>query len=253
MEALGLATTCYNFLHKYLDDPSYSRSSPLPSKRSTTSLLDILEQVRKDDRFDDLFDQPGSDNIDSLFKTHEAAVLEYWNALQLPNPKEQFEDSQYAAVALLVGSHGKDGSKEYDFFLVHLLTTSHAVRILLPLIPAKFHVPLVRQWWLLTIAVYIAQHRPPIDIGRFCDMDTQQRGWDWVSREALEGRWSLDSHFVKALRAMKVAEATWGDSKSGKYYLKAAIKLCDEFNGWGGFGAMGEEGSRRGSAGAIAR
>ena len=250
MEALGLATTSYNFLHRYLDDPAYSKTSSSPSSYFTTSPLDILQRIRDDHRLDDLLGNPGADNIDSIFKTHEAIVLEHWNAWQLPNPRKQFEDSQYAAVALLVGSHGEDDRKKYDFFLVHLLTTSHAVRILLPLIPTQFHVPVVRQWWLVTIAIYIAQHRPPIDVERFCKRDANPGDWDRVSKQATEGKWSLDAHFVKALRAMKVAAATWEDKKGDQYYLKAAVKMCEEFDGWGGFGTMGAEVKRRGSAGA---
>ena len=250
MEALGLATTSYNFLHKYLDDPRYSKPMSSPNTYSTASPLDILEQIRKDGRFDDLFEHPGADNIKSIFETHEAAVLEHWNAWQLPNPKKQFEDSQYAATALLVGSHGpQKGSQQYDFFLVHLLTTSHAVRIILPLIPAQFHVPLVKQWWLLTIAVYIAQHRPPIEIEERGSEGSMSRGWDWVDKQATEGKWSLDAHYVKALRAMKVAATTWGDENGGGFYLRSAVRMCEEFDGWGGFEATSEGTRRRGSAG----
>ncbi len=240
MEALGLATTSYNFLHRYLDDPSYTK----PSSYSTSSPIEILHKVAGDERFDNLFDHQGADNIETLFKERESALLEHWNAWQLPNPRKQFKDSQYAAVALLVATHEHGGSKAYDFFLVHLITTSHAVRILLPLIPAKFHVALVRQWWLLTLAVYITQVRPTIELKSITDYDTEGKDWIRVEKQALEGKWSLDAHFVKGLRAMKEAAQTWGDRE--QYYLKAACRLGEEFDGWGGFGPL-EAGERRGS------
>jgi len=242
MEALGLATTSYNFLHKYLDDDSYTK----PSNYSTSSPIEILRKVAEDKRFDNVFDHQGADNIEPLFENHEAVVLEHWNAWHLPNPKKQFEDSQYAAVALLVASHEPRSSNPYDFFLVHLLTTSHAVRILLPLIPAKFHVALVRQWWLLTLAVYIAQIRPMVAVEYITEYDTEGKDWDWVDKQALGDKWSMDAHYVKGLRAMKVAAETWGDGQ--QYYLKAACRLGTEFDGWGGFGPL-EAGGRRGSAG----
>lgn len=44
---------------------------------------------------------------------------------------------------------------------------------------------------------------------------------------------------------MQVASQTWGDGET--WYLKAAVRLGDEFEGWGGFGAV-EVGGRRGSA-----
>ena len=246
MEALVLAATQYNFLHKYLDDPAYSKppTSPSSPTKSSTSTLEILHNIRADTRFNDL---SGSEGMEDLFKTHEAAILEHWNAWSLSNPTQQFKESQSTAVALLVGSHNEDDSKDYDFFLVHLLTTSHAVRILLPLIPASHHIALARQWWLIVIAIYISQGRPAIDTARFHDEEV--KGWEWVEKEALKGKWALDAHFVKALRAMKVAAATWGDDDQS--YLKAAVRMCWEFDGWGGFGAMREEGmgERRGSGG----
>jgi len=241
MEALGLATTSYNFLHKYLDDPSYTQP---PKSSSTTSPLTILVRIHKDSRLNDL---PANSSIASLFETHEALLMEYWNAWTLPNPTKQFEESQQAAVALLVATHPPVGHNSYDFFLVHLLTTSHAVRILLPLIPAKHHVTLVRQWFLLTIAVYISQHRLSIDLDNIHKYDTEGKGWEYAGREAREGKHSRDAHFVKAVRAMKVAEGTWGENDG--FWCKAAVKFAREFGGWG-FGVAVEGRERRGSAGA---
>jgi hypothetical protein len=229
IEALSETACCYNFLHKYLDDPSYSK--PASEVTSSSSLTELLSKIAKDSRFD-VFSHSGDGNLEPLFEKREAAVLEYWNGWSLTSPKEQFEQSQRAAVALLVGTLERDG--RFDFFLVHLLTSSHAVRILLPEFPAHHQVPLVRQWWLLTIAIYIAQLRPAIDSSRIDNVDLEGRDWKYVDHAALTGKKSLDAHFVKALRAMKEAARTWGDLD--QFYLKAAVKFADEFDGWGGFG-----------------
>ena len=228
MEALSMACSSYNHLHKYLDDPAYTK----PSKNTTQSPLEILCRVQQDRRFDGVFTHRGAENLEPLFDKHEEEVLEYWNSWQITDPTKEFRASQMAAAALLVAPH-KPGGKSYDFFIVHLLTTSHAVRILLPLIPANFHIPLVRQWWLLTLAVYIAQLRPEIVLTSVTDFDRKGRDWDWVDKQAVEGKHSLDAHFVKALRAMQTAAQTWGDVD--EFYLKAAVKFANEFDGWGGF------------------
>lgn len=231
MEALGLAATCYSDLHKYLDDPRYSKQS---TTYDTSSPLEILSRVQKDRHFDNVFDTPGGDNMTVVFRDHEAQLLTHWNAWHISDPTVQFKDSQEAATALLLAS-GKTG---YDFFIVHLLTTSHAIRILIPLMPPEFHLALLRQWWLVTLAIYIAQLRPKIDIESIKNYDTEGRDWSWIDREAVSGRWSLDAHFVKAVRAMKVAAVTWGDKD--EFYLKAAVKFAGEFRGWDGFGASEE-------------
>ncbi|KAG0648178.1 hypothetical protein D0Z07_5847 [Hyphodiscus hymeniophilus] len=230
MEALAMGSVSYNYLHKYLDEPSYTK----PSTYSTTSPLEILHKIESDARFDGLFTHRGSDNIDTLFCDHEDLILEHWNAWTITDPNKQFADSQQAAVALLIRTV-KEGTHAHDFFMVHLLTTSHAVRILLPLIPKKFHINLVRQWWLLTIAVYVAQLRPKISD----DIEIKpSQGWKYVDNKAVNSPYATDAHYVKALRAMKEAAFTWGDVHD--WYLAAAVHFADDFRGWTGF-ALEEE------------
>jgi hypothetical protein len=189
MEALGMASVSYNYLHKYLDDSSYSKESTY----STTSPLEILHKISEDKRFDGLLDSPDVGKISWLLENHEDLVLEHWNAWTIVDPKKQFRDSQEAAVALLVRTV-EPGTHAYDFFTCHLLTTSHAVRILIPLIPKKFHISLVRQWWLLTILLYVTQMRPKISE----DIEVKPtKQWNYVEDRALNGSWATDAHYVK--------------------------------------------------------
>jgi hypothetical protein len=132
-----------------------------------------------------------------VLEKREDVFLEYWNAWELLNPKEQFEESQRTAVAILLGTDPPKGDTKFDFFFVHLLTSSHAIRILLPLIPAKFHISLVRQWWLFTLAVYIAQTRPEIKLDNINNYDLKGRGWKFVLDKALNSPHAMDAHFVK--------------------------------------------------------
>ncbi|KAF2869389.1 hypothetical protein BDV95DRAFT_577221 [Massariosphaeria phaeospora] len=233
IEALALGTCFYSSLHKYIDEPAYTTSSV----HSTSSLLDILHKVREDKRFDGLYDHRSGD-ISKVFEEREDVFLEYWNAWELPDPKAQFEESQKTAVAILMATEPPEESK-FDFFFVHLLTTSHAVRILLPLIPTKFHISLVRQWWLFTLAVYIAQTRPRIQLRLVDNYDVKERDWKFVVDKALNSAHSMDAHFVKALRSMKAASDTWGDP--AQFYLKAAVKFADEFAHWGGFSGSADD------------
>lgn len=229
-EALTLVACCYNDWHTYLDDPKYTR----PSQKPVDSLFIIIDRVANDKTFEDILSSGGSESIDTLLaneKTKEA-IIEYWNSWDLTNPKDQFAESQKLAIALLVAA--EDRGADHDFFLVHLLTSSHAVRVLLPLLPAKWHIPLVRQWWLFTLFTYVAQLRPRINTDTIKLVELEGRDWDFVAQTAIKGKHSLDAHYVKALRSIEVASKTWGDPN--KFYLKAAVKFIDEFQGWGGFG-----------------
>lgn len=248
IESLALAACFYNDWHVFLDDPKYTKPAPNP----TDSLFTIIDRIAHDARFDDLADHQGSDNIAKLLadETMSAAALEHWNSWHLKSPRDQFAECQKLAVALLVAAQtpsNTDAKQKYDFFAVHLLTTSHAVRILLPLLPAKHHLPLIRQWWLFTLLVYIAQLRPKINIDTIKLVELEGRNWDWVTDKAVKGKWRTDAHFVKALRSMREAGRTWGDVNG--FWLKAAVKMAEEFEGWGGFGpregALEREETRR--------
>jgi hypothetical protein len=195
MEALSLIASSYNYLHKYLDDESYTK----PSSKPSTSLLELLQRIANDDRFEGLLTEQACDDCDTLAEKakFEPLIMEYWNAWTIDNPKEQFEESQKAAVMLLVATVKDDKKGQYDFFLLHLLTTSHAVRILLPLIPGQFHISLVRQWWLLTLTTYVGQVRPKFDEKLIEQVDLEDKKWNYVTDKATNGPWAADEHFVK--------------------------------------------------------
>ncbi|GFF30915.1 hypothetical protein IFM46972_03063 [Aspergillus udagawae] len=222
-EAIALTATDYNGIHKYLEDEAYSQVQP-PYK--SPSPLEILEKVRTDERFNRL-SRPGYSNLDTIFREYETPLLEHWNAWTIDSPVEQFRESQKAAAAMAVAAN------KHDFFLIHILTTSHAIRVLLPLIPAQFHTPVLRQWWLITVALYIAQLRPKITPWEILEYNIKGRDWDWPISSALKGQHSIDAHYVKAIHALKEACDLWGDSDS--FFLKAAVKFADEFHGWSGF------------------
>ncbi|KAF2627986.1 hypothetical protein BU25DRAFT_367576, partial [Macroventuria anomochaeta] len=227
IEALALGACFYSPLHNYIDDTSYTKPSP----RRSTNLGEILNKVREDKRFDELYPHRSGD-ISKVLEEQEEAFLEYWNAWELSDPQTAFRQSQELAVTILMGTEAPENTK-FDFFFVHILTSSHAVRVLLPLVPAKFHISLVRQWWLFTLAVYIAQTRPQIDPTIIERYELNGRDWKFVVHKALDSSESTDAHYVKALRCMKAISETWGDDT--QYFKKAAVKFADEFEHWGGF------------------
>ena len=246
MEALGLAATCY--------DPQLSsllhQTSPNP-KPSTTDLFEVFTRVHDDPAFK-VFDTPDNGNLETILDTPALlnAVLSHYSSWDVTNPTVQFEQSQKFAAALLIATSPSVGGHGYDFFLVHLLTTSHAVRILLPFIPPKHHVDLVREWFLITLLIYVAQLCPMVRAPSTPDaaetsehpvekFELKGKGWDFVYKQALEGKHATDAHFVKACRALKVSADTWGDKD--EWFLKSAVRLASEFEGWGGFGGADAE------------
>lgn len=267
-----------------MDDPKYNKPSPYRlASGDNLDLVKLLNRVREDGRFDGLFDHRNG-NITKVLEEREEAFLEYWNAWAITEPTAQFRDAQETAVKLLVATTPLDNIK-FNFFLLHLLTSSHAVRIILPLIPAKFHVNLLRQWWFLTLGIYICQLRPAFHEFKPSAQPQERKGreWSYVVDKALNGMYSTDAHYVKgtfwrsfflkknaktfyycpftifflslscscgvhvltiykAIRVMKVGEETWEDPNrdpsTNSLWLDAALYFADNFDGWGGLGAM---------------
>ena len=186
-----MAATQHGYLHRYSQDAAYTRESPIASE----SPLKLLTRMAGDDRFDKLPTSLAYDDLEGVLKEHDDLFLEYWNGWRISDPKKAFEESQRAAVDLLVSTVQPD-SHGYKFVIVHLLTSSHAVRVLLPFLPAHSHIALLRQWWFLVVAMFVLKGRPMPNSANV-DKDLGGRNWKYVIGKAINGPWYNDSHFVK--------------------------------------------------------
>lgn len=231
MEALTLAATSYydNNIFKYSDDPSYFQAESLYKSSSTT---EILNKVRTDERFtNDAVAIPREQNMSIIFRDHEAALLDHCNAWTISSdPSTHFRLSQIVAITLFIGTKTLEGGGKYDKALLHPLLMSHAIHVILPHTPDKVHISLVQQWWLTTLAIYVAQLRPEIDFDVIEGCDTQDKNWEWVKRQALKSPYATDAYFLQTLRVLKELGEAWQDPE--EYYLRAAVKFVDDFDGW---------------------
>lgn len=231
MEALTLAATSRGFLHKYIETDLHS-----PTPNSTPSPLTILTRVRDDPRFDSVCDKPGPHNQVALFSSWEDAIVEYFHQLDLTTTSldDIFRALAHTTTLLLTTTHTIN-SPQFDFFLVHALTACYAVRVLLPVLPAKHHTRLLRAHWLWTLCVYLTQMRPSIkpELLSADKIDITRGGWEYVNKAALERGLVLEPHYMKALRVMKEFAKLYPEEDD--FYLLAATKFAEEFKDWVGF------------------
>lgn len=236
MEALGLVATCYDpHLGSLLERHSSNSANPMTA--STSNSFEVLARVHGDDRLNAVFKGPGDGNLQRLLHDDRlmSILLEHWNSWKITNPTEAFRQSQRLAAGILISTAPSLGGHGYDFFLLHLLTTSHAVRILIPFMPTQYHLSLLNEWFLITVAIYVTQLRPLVSEKHVLDYDLDGRDWKWVDQQAVGGKHKLDAHYVKGCRALKEAANVWGDQD--QYFLKAAVKFAGEFEHWAGFGS----------------
>lgn len=90
----------------------------------------------------------------------------------------------------------------YDFFICHLLTTSYAIRILLPELPVKFAESLVKAHWLFIVIVYCIQLRPEIKPELIDKVDASDISWEKIVKQALQQKSEdtgvEDTHYLKS-------------------------------------------------------
>ena len=249
MEALGLAATCYDpKLAALLENNLQAKPD---HEATTTDIFTVFDSVRTDSRFDKYFDRLGNDNLFRLLGDDALVgmMLEHFHSWSTTNSKSAFEQSQRFAAALLISTSPQRpiNGHGYDFFLLHILTTSHAVRILIPFLPAEHHVPLLQQWFLITLALYIAQLRPAVSKQMVTNYDLAGRGWDDACKLALESEHKFDEHYVKGIRALKEAAMLWGDNDA--FFEKAAVRFAREFDEWKGFSQQDEENVKKDAQG----
>ncbi|KAF8418765.1 hypothetical protein BGX38DRAFT_1242570 [Terfezia claveryi] len=230
MEALTLTATSHDFLHTYV-----SIEIPLPTDKSTSDPLAILDRVREDPKFDGVCDKPGVHNQTVLFKTREEVILEYYNQLDLAEKglESVLKSLAITTVLMLITTHKID-NPQFDFFLCHALTALYAVRTILPILPAKHHTRLIRSQWLWMLYVYLTQMRPSLKPELISSKKVDiSRGWEYVNKRALERGLKLETHYIKALRAMRELSKLYPQDE--QLYLLAATKFAGEFQEWVGF------------------
>lgn len=226
-EALSLGCTEYVVCHELLDKPPQ-----IPSPYKTVDLAEVIKRVQLDERFDGIVKLPGTVDFGIVLSQRFEALMEHWNAWVVNDPVRQFERCCDLSVLLALGAGYGDG--KYDFFHAHIMTVAHALRVLWHYFPDDKRVSILRQYGLFTVLIYILQKRLPFGVEEITSVDTKGRDWDWVTQTALKHRWALDDHFFKVVRATKAFAETYGDKNH--WYLKAAIKYLNDFNGWEGFG-----------------
>jgi hypothetical protein len=226
-EGLSLLCTDFSDFHQLVDHPQ-----PEAASYRTSSLGEILDRVRHDPRFDGVVEHPGITNMGIVMQNCGAAVIEHWNAWEVTDPLQQLE--QFCDLSTVLSMTTSDAAQEFDFYIIHLMTGAHALRVLWSRFPPDRQAPMLREFAIFAIAIFICQQRPAFGIEPIEAVETKGRDWNWVKKTGITHPGRFDVHFFKVVRAPIAFKDTYGE-KDG-FYLKAAIKFLDEYRGWTGFG-----------------
>jgi hypothetical protein len=107
-----------------------------------------------------------------------------------------------------------------DFFMLHGVTSAHAMCVIYKRLSMADRVRLLRVEWLFLVLAYIVQGRP--SLGHADDiLQPYQQDYPW-QRIIAEAIATSDQHAPKLVYSMKCAEKTFGE-QNGRWRLAAAL------------------------------
>jgi hypothetical protein len=224
-EALTLTACSYQDLSTFV--------KPDDKVPKTDDVVSILMEIRNDPSFDE-FDHPSKTSTTKAMERFPEQLNHYTNRLQIDSTTP--EKLIKASAALFAASH-KDNDPQYDFFLLHCLTSSHETLELLlapavttSFIPKNVQEKLVRELWFTVVTVYVAQCRPTIKPSRVNDyhIDSKEAAWKEAVDLTLNGKERFDLHLAKAVRALLFTEQYFAEDTD--FYAKAVLQYARNFS-----------------------
>lgn len=251
VEALALTAYDWNALHAFVDAQSSGRK---PEEERT--VLEVLEDVREDNRFDGMFEKPGVTNTMLVLQKSEIREVfqEYLGAINVTaetpgDIARVLQELIHAAILLLCTVHKSSSCQQlephkFDFYLTHQLTFCWCVQTLLPLVGPEASSKLLKVAWLMMLLTLITQLRPKMkpEVLASTPLPTADRSTTWarltdIAIGATKDK-GMDPHFVKVIRTLKEFAQSWPEQE--ETFLSACVRFEGEFSGWTGFGEDGE-------------
>lgn len=215
VEALTLFAVTYDRLHRMIDE--------LPSPQSASlSPWQIFDNVRLDEQLK-MDEKPLSESLPFVFAKFTDGVLFHYNQWQMEEDEEKVLEDLFDFSVYVYGATHRSDEVTFDFYLLHLLTGVHAMRLLHPHVHdrrAMRH--LLREFFYFALILYVARGRPAIRRELIDRSSIDNADWSEVIERTLNSDLAKIMHLVKVIYSLKEAEMVYG--KKNGLYLKTAIK-----------------------------
>ncbi|KAJ1675036.1 hypothetical protein EV182_002060 [Spiromyces aspiralis] len=208
LEALNKGFQMFGITHQ---SPWRSRISGNRMLASTTigsSLLDILNQVRRDEKLTEIARSAPKDKKFTEFLEKAGGPLSTYAAQWKVQPDPVAIKLKLREM-YLVYTHLYNSTPKFDFFLMHAVTSSYFLPILLPLFSIRNQIRLLRAHWAVMLAIYVLVGSPEIKLTSMADPDDDDKNnreaesderWTKLRRRAVTNN---DMHLAKVIRSLQ--------------------------------------------------
>jgi hypothetical protein len=207
-----------------LEDDLDILNHQLPPSSPSYSLLEIIEQVRNDSRFD------GQLSLGQVIHEKGALLLEYvskWDVKGTDYDVAAKEKELFEVIVLLVVAICRPGKlPRFDFFLMHSLTSSVFIHELLKFFSIEKGPQILKAHFATALWYYIATARPVLYTDHLkayaTTLPSSANPWLEIVKFGIE---TNDVHAAKTVYALLQGEAWFGEFDG--IFLKAAQRVAD--------------------------
>ncbi|KAJ1957650.1 hypothetical protein EC988_000718 [Linderina pennispora] len=204
--ATGLAMAC---VHKLLFEVELTAET-VEKTTDTLTLMEVMDNIRNDKRIQDI---PYETSLESDSPISDQVALEYLQQWKV-YPTEYCVALKFRVLqsitALIYGATTKPGYKsQYEFTLMHLLTSSYFVPMLLDLLTLEQKIRVLRTYAFVVLRYFTLRHCPRFyhaselatdDVSFAADAEySDNEQWKAVFEKAVQND---DLHVAKAVRAL---------------------------------------------------
>ena len=222
MVAEGLAQMC---VHEDLNKALILQEMKM-SKSSNTTPLELAKAMIEDKRFDGII-KPGTPGMyRTFYETKPELILGYVEKWSLSLDKEELLDKirelMILDVAVYVGPQRPDKEIVLDFYLMHALTSSLFLPVMVQQLSPKLGMRLLRGKFAMDLAHFAGRNRPKLYMEQFTSTTEFTRSWDEIIELAVH---HADEHVPKVVRALKQVERWDPEETLGKGVYRAIASM----------------------------
>ncbi|KAI8136772.1 hypothetical protein BJV82DRAFT_638128 [Fennellomyces sp. T-0311] len=195
----------------------------------TETIQDIMQKVATDPVFDGVVKYSDPSKLDTLMSNANAVskLREYAAQWKFKDPESSLQELYVACLIVYAASGLREQGFKLDFYLMHALTSIHAVYTLLPnLTPIQAEL-LLRAHLAESIAYYVSRGRPALRIDLLLSyksphQDTSENRWMNIINTALTME---EVHMLKVIRALALGQVLYGGELDAAWANAAQMTL----------------------------
>ncbi|KAI9258025.1 hypothetical protein BDA99DRAFT_515054 [Phascolomyces articulosus] len=199
-------------------------------------LVDLMEEIHRDTDFDGVVKFTDSNKIRAFLANSQAvekvkAYASRWHVHDDAKDLQAKVKELYTACMLCYGSTAiREQGIKLDFFLMHALTSIHAIHLLLPILAPNEAAALLKGHAAATLSYYVSRGRPSMQVELLLKYESDEAAndsgnpWLKICERAIH---APEAHIIKVVRACAVGQIVYGHDGRSEPFEKAWVRLAD--------------------------